>query len=179
NVGLRVDDGRNFLLLGRDRYDILTADIIQPHHAGAGNLYSIEYFRLAREALAEGGIMVQWVSPRSAVHYRAILRTFMAVFPEATLWSDGTLVVGGRGPVVPDPAAFAQRQAEPGARAALASLGLASFHDLSGRYLADASALRRFVGEGPILTDDQPRVEFYLSLPQSDRPVDLSGLSRP
>lgn len=178
NVGLRVDDGRNFLLLNRDRYDVLTADIIQPHHAGAGSLYSVEYFRLARAALAEGGIMVQWVSPYSELHFKAILRTFLAVFPDATLWSDGTLVVGGAGPVRPDGAAFARRLGEPGARAALASLGLDSFDALHGRYLADADSLRKFVGEGPILTDDQPRVEFYLSLPRSDRPVDLAGLFR-
>jgi spermidine synthase len=179
NVGVRVDDGRNFLLVTPQRYDLLTADIIQPHHAGAGNLYSVEYFRLARAALAEGGIMVQWVSPRSDVHYKAILRTFLEVFPEASLWSDGTLVVGGREAVRPDADRFAQRLAEPGARSALASLGIGSFSALQSRYLADSYSLRGFVGEGPILTDDQPRVEFYLSLPRGDRPVDLRGLSRP
>jgi spermidine synthase len=179
NVGVRVDDGRQFLLLNRQRYDILTADIIQPHHAGAGNLYSLEYFRLARTALDEDGIMVQWLSPRSDVHYKAILRTFLQVFPDATLWSDGTLVVGGAQAVRPDERQFTRRVAEPGVRAALASLGVGSFADLQGRYLADAAALRAFVGAGPILTDDRPRVEFYLSLPRGDRPVDLSGLSRP
>ena len=46
NVRLRVDDGRNYLLTTKDRYDVLTADIIQPIHAGAGLLYSVEYFRL-------------------------------------------------------------------------------------------------------------------------------------
>jgi spermidine synthase len=178
NVGLRVDDGRNFLLLNHDRFDVVTADIIQPHHAGAGSLYSVEYFRLARAALAEGGIMVQWVSPYSEAHFKAILRTFLTVFPDATLWSDGTLVVGGLAPVRPDAAAFARRLEEPSARAALGSLGLDSFHDLSTRYLADAQSLRKFVGEGPILTDDQPRVEFYLSMPRGDRPVDLAGLFR-
>ena len=179
NVAVRVDDGRNFLLFNRQRYDILTADIIQPHHAGAGNLYSLEYFRLARTALDEDGIMVQWLSPRSEVHYKAILRTFLEVFPNATLWSDGTLVVGSTQPVQPDERQFARRLSEPGARAALASLGVGSFAEVQSRYLADSGSLRAFVGEGPILTDDRPRVEFYLSLPRGDRPVDLSGLSRP
>jgi spermidine synthase len=35
NVRLRVDDGRNHLLLTSERYDVVTADIIQPVHAGA------------------------------------------------------------------------------------------------------------------------------------------------
>jgi spermidine synthase len=43
NVRLRVDDGRNYLLTTSERYDVLTADIIQPIHAGAGLLYSVEY----------------------------------------------------------------------------------------------------------------------------------------
>jgi spermidine synthase len=47
HVRLRIDDGRNYLLLTPKRYDVLTADIIQPIHAGAGHLYSVEYFRLA------------------------------------------------------------------------------------------------------------------------------------
>ena len=45
NVRLHVDDGRNFLLMSRKKYDVITADIILPRHAGAGSLYSREYLR--------------------------------------------------------------------------------------------------------------------------------------
>ena len=48
NVRVRVDDGRNFLMLSGEQFDVITADIIQPVHAGAGNLYSREYFELVR-----------------------------------------------------------------------------------------------------------------------------------
>ena len=81
NVRLHVDDGRNVLLLTPERYDAVTADIIQPHHAGAGSLYSAEYFRLAQKVLGEGGIMVQWISLRSEQHYELILRTFLSRVP--------------------------------------------------------------------------------------------------
>ena len=43
NVRLKVDDGRNHMLLTAEQYDIITADVIVPMHAGAGNLYSVEY----------------------------------------------------------------------------------------------------------------------------------------
>jgi hypothetical protein len=36
--------------------------------------------------------------------------------------------------------------------------------------------MRRFVGPGPLLTDDRPLLEFHRSLPGRDRPVDVSGL---
>ena len=37
NVNVRIDDGRNFLALTDRRFDVITADIIQPGHAGAGS----------------------------------------------------------------------------------------------------------------------------------------------
>jgi spermidine synthase len=176
NVRLRVDDGRNVLLLTPERYDAVTADIIQPHHAGAGSLYSAEYFRLARQALGEDGIMVQWISPRSEQHYKLILRTFLSVFPEASLWGDGSLVVGSAARLGLTPESFALRLEEPGVRDALAPLGVTDYPSLRALHRADGPALRAFVGEGPLLTDDRPLVEYFLSLPARDRPVDLEPL---
>ena len=98
HVNLRVDDGRNYLLLTRKRYDVITADIIQPIQAGAGNIYSVEYFRLARSALADDGLILQWVGTGDANRYKLIARTFLSVFPETTVWADGTLMVGSKGP---------------------------------------------------------------------------------
>ena len=57
---LRVDDGRNFLLTTRKKYDVITADIILPRHAGAGSLYSREYYELVRNALTDDGLVMQW-----------------------------------------------------------------------------------------------------------------------
>jgi spermidine synthase len=171
-----VDDGRNVLLLTTERFDAITADIIQPHHAGAGSLYSVEYFRLAREALADDGVMVQWISLRSDQHYKLILRTFLSVFPEASLWGDGSLVVGSKAPLRLSPETFARRLGEPGVREALAPLGVSSFETLQALRVADGPALSAFVGEGPLLTDDRPLVEYYLSLPRDSRAVDLSPL---
>jgi spermidine synthase len=176
NVRLQVDDGRNVLLLTPERYDAVTADIIQPHHAGAGSLYSVEYFRLAQKVLGEGGIMVQWISLRSEKHYELILRTFLSVFPEVSLWGDGSLVVGSRAPLGLSRDSFARRLAEPGVREALGPLGVTDYASLRALHRADGPALRAFVGEGPVLTDDRPLVEYFLSLPPGDRPVDLDPL---
>jgi len=38
--GWRIDDGGNVLLSRSGRYDVVTADLIQPEPAGDGNLYS-------------------------------------------------------------------------------------------------------------------------------------------
>ena len=98
NVRLHVDDGRNYLLLSGRRYDVVTADVILPIHAGSGNLYSREYFGLVRQALEPGGLVLQWVAGTEA-EYQLIMRTFLSVFPETTLWADGSLMLGSVGPL--------------------------------------------------------------------------------
>lgn len=174
NVRVRVDDGRNFLLLNRQRFDVITADVILPIHAGSGNLYSREYFTLARQALGPGGLAMQWVAGTDE-EYRLIARTFLSVFPETTVWSDGSLLLGSVNPLELRREDFTWKLATPGRREMLASLGVARFEDLLALYKAGPQELRQFVGEGPILTDDRPMVEYFLSLPR-DRVLDLSGL---
>lgn len=63
----------------------------------------------------------------------------------------------------------------PRRREMIASLGVKSFEDLLTLFVAGPDELRKFVAEGPILTDDKPMVEYFLSLPR-DRDVNLSGV---
>jgi spermidine synthase len=178
NVRVRVDDGRNFLLTTDGRYDVLTADIIQPVHAGAGLLYSVEYYRLARAALDDDGLMLQWVGHRPETQYKLMVRSFMAAFPETSLWADGTLLIGSRRPLTISRSTFERQRRDPAARAALDAVGLDSFERLLSRYVAGPSALRAFVGPGDVLSDDRPRLEFHRSLPREGGDVDLSALRR-
>ncbi len=175
NVHLRVSDGRNFLALTNKRYDVITADIIQPQHAGAGLVYSVEYFELARAALADDGLMLQWIGHRSKVEYDLIMRTFLQVFPDATLWNGGTLMVGTTRPLRLSRAAFDRKLQDPRTAQALESVGLGSYDALVGSYSADAAAMRAVVGPGPLLTDDRPRIEYHRSLENREEMVDLGG----
>lgn len=177
NVRLRVDDGRNFLLLSEPgQYDIITADAILPHHAGAGNLYSFEYFRLVRRALRPDGLVLQWIGSNTETEYLLQLRTFLRVFPHATLWGDGSLLIGSQRPFRLSRAAYDRKLADPVTREALEHFTIASYERLAGLYVAGSAALSALAGEGPILTDDRPRVEYFLSLPRDERPIDLSHL---
>ena len=178
NVKLHLDDGRNHLLLGRSKYDVITADIIQPTHAGAGMLYSREYFALVRRALTERGVMVQWIGLRSRLHYELIARTFQNVFPETSVWVDGSLLIGSIQPLQIDETKLAERLAVATLHPSLAAAGFPDAESVLRHYYAGADDLRRFLGDGPILTDDRPMLEYYLSLPRDERPLDTSGLRR-
>jgi spermidine synthase len=172
NVRLRVDDGRNHLLLTDKRYDVITADLILPIYSGSGNLYSAEYFTLVKNALDEDGVALQWVWGTSA-EYKTIMRTFLSVFPDVTLWGNGSLMIGSKKRLVLRRADFDWKlEARP---EAMADAGFDSFEKLVASYLAGPDEMRAFVGAGPILTDDLPLVEYFLSLPR-DRGVDIRGL---
>jgi spermidine synthase len=175
NVHLRVDDGRNFLLLSARKYDVVTADIILPIYAGSGNLYSSEYFQLIRRILKPGGMVVQWVAGTEA-EYKLIARTFLSVFPSTTVWGDGTLLIGTTEPLRLRRGEFDWKLQVPGRAQAAREMGVQSFEQLLQLYRAGPDELRAFVGPGPILTDDRPLVEYFLSLPR-DRDVDLSSLT--
>jgi spermidine synthase len=174
NVRLRIDDGRNYMLLTPERYDVITADVILPIHAGAGNLYSVEYYRLMRRVLNNRGIALQWIGSTGETEYKLIMRTFVNVFPHTTLWHGGSLMVGSSRPLVLDEESFLRKQSSPTTKAALDAMGFRSFDELLSRYTAGPAELKSFLGDGPILTDDQPLTEYFLSLPQNDAAVDLS-----
>lgn len=176
NVTMRVDDARNYLKLTAHRYDVVTADLIQPGHAGAGNLYSLEYFQLARGVLRPDGVMLQWIGHRDATQYKLIMRTFLRAFPDATLWADGTLMAGTVGPLRLSRESYERRLRDADLLFALRGVGLDTFDALLARYTAGPDEMRRFVGEGPVLTDDRPVLEYHRSLPADGRPLDLSSL---
>lgn len=178
NTRIRVDDGRNHLLLRPPLYDVITSDIIQPHHAGAGNVYSAEYYRLVRDSLTEDGVTVQWLGVYPETRQKLIMRTFLTVFPDTTLWVGpyGAVMVGTKRPLQIDPARVTRAMSEREVAASLAEIGIRDFAALLSIYAAGPEELRAYVGEGLLLTDDRPMVEYYLSLPLGEAPADLSRI---
>jgi spermidine synthase len=179
NVYLRVDDGRNYLLLTNRRYDVIVADITRPIYAGSGNLYSVEYLRLARDALTDGGVMLHWLwHELPDQQYRLIMRTFLEAFPYATLWADGTLLIGSRTPQAVTPSELQQRLARLPGQAALRDIDLTTAEQVLNLFTADRTEMARFVGDGPVLTDMRPYLEYYRSLGGDRTPADRSHFSR-
>jgi spermidine synthase len=137
-VTVTVADGRARLLQERGKFELIVTDIVFPEDAGAGGLFSVEYFRLAKSRLAEGGLFAQWIPlfqlPPEA--FAAVVRAFQEVFPDATLWAGCldayrpvVMLLGSRGEPAGalDPGALAARIAAAKLRPAeLAGLGLGS-----------------------------------------------------
>lgn len=87
-VEIVTEDGRLYLSVTDQKFDVIVADLFIPWLAGAGNLYSLEHYQNAEERLNPGGVYAQWI-PLYQVSSRElgiIARTMIEVFPHLTLW---------------------------------------------------------------------------------------------
>jgi len=73
-----VADGRRFLLLAPERFDLIVTDTLIPAWSGSGSLYSSEFYRLVSSRLAPGGLLAQWMATLRTAD------TATSVFPYVT-----------------------------------------------------------------------------------------------
>ncbi len=80
-------DGRNYLLLSPEKYDIISIDPSPPiYAAGTVNLYSQEFLLLCKEHLTKDGAMCLWFPGGPEDDSKAIIKTFYSIFPNMSLW---------------------------------------------------------------------------------------------
>jgi hypothetical protein len=103
------------------------------------------------------------------------MRSFLTAFPDATLWAGGQLMIGSKKPLRLRRADFEWKQTMPGRAAALRELGFDTFEQLTASFYAGPAEMRAFTRRAPLLTDDRPLTEYFLSLPR-DRDIDVTPL---
>ena len=167
NPGLKVRlrDGRQELLRSDQRYDLITLEPPPPSAAGVVNLYSRDFYQLAAQRLEPLGIVAQWLPlpTQNIDDSRSLVRSFLDVFPYATLWTSEfheMLLVGSLQPIELDAARINARFEQPGVRSALQDVGVASAAALLATWVTDRQGLERFAADAPAVTDDQPRIEY-------------------
>jgi spermidine synthase len=164
-VTLRLTDGRRELLRSADRYDLITLEPPPPSAAGVVNLYSRDFYALARQRLNPDGLLAQWLPlpTQNDEDSRSLIRSFLDVFPHATLWTTEfheMLLIGSVEPIQLDATRIAERFGRPGVSAALKEVGIASPAALLATYVTDRAGLERYVQDAPATTDDRPRIEY-------------------
>jgi spermidine synthase len=87
---LHLGDGRTYLMEFPGRYDLITSQPTNPWIAGVTNLFTLEFFRIARDRLAPGGVLAVWLQGYSfsPADFRGTVATFLQVFPDAQLWEE-------------------------------------------------------------------------------------------
>ncbi len=167
NPKLKVvfNDGRNFLMTTREKFDVITADPIHPWAQGASYLYTDEYFTIAADHLLPGGIMCQWlpVYELSTADLQAVVRTFNQSFKYTMLWlthHDAELI-GSNEPLIIDEAELDRRiAATPAIAGDLQAVQMASAADFMSYFVMGSKGLADFSRGGVINTDDNLYLEF-------------------
>jgi spermidine synthase len=102
-----LDDGRSFLQGSRQHWDLIVTQPSNPWMAGVSNLFTREYFELAKSRLTDDGVLAQWIQTYDLTgqDYAMLLRTLLEVFPHAALiaLSEGndTIVMASMRPLAP------------------------------------------------------------------------------
>ena len=61
NVKTHITDGRNFLKLTSNKYDLISMEITSIWFSGASYLYNQEFYKIAKEKMTDNGVLQQWV----------------------------------------------------------------------------------------------------------------------
>ncbi|AXM94446.1 fused MFS/spermidine synthase [Pseudomonas plecoglossicida] len=164
-LDIRLRDGRRELLRSEERYDLVTLEPPPPSAAGVVNLYSRDFYQLAASRLQPGGLVAQWLPlpTQNEEDSRALVRSFIEVFPHASLWSTEfheMLLIGSLQPMELDVPRIRQRLAQAPVASALAEVGVDSVQALLATWITDRAGLERFAANALPVTDDQPRIEY-------------------
>ena len=164
-VDVRLRDGRQELLRSAQTYDLITLEPPPPSAAGVVNLYSRDFYQLAASRLAQQGIAAQWLPlpTQNIDDSRSLVRSFLDVFPYASLWTSEfheMLLVGSLQPMELDAAKITERFQQASVRSTLQDVGIGSAPALLATWVTDRAGLERFAANAPAVTDDQPRIEY-------------------
>jgi spermidine synthase len=162
---IRLRDGRRELLSNDQTYDLITLEPPPPSAAGVVNLYSTEFYELARARLQPNGIVAQWLPlpTQNDEDTRSLVRSFLEVYPQANLWTTELhemLLVGSLEPINLNVPRISSRFNQPEVASALHEVGIASPAALLATWVTDRAGLETYAGNALPVTDDQPRIEY-------------------
>jgi spermidine synthase len=182
-VRVVIDDGRSFLGAKRgdkdaERYDIIVSEPSNPWISGVSNLFTVDYWKIARARLRDDGVFCQWaqlyeMSPRNV---KILLRSFSSVFPYTYVFaaedlSSDVIMVAANHPLVLDVARLRRNFDHPTLSAELRRGGVSSAEDLIAYLLLTPDELPAFTAGAPLNTDDNALIEYAA-------PRDLLGTFR-
>ncbi|MBU0908865.1 MAG: fused MFS/spermidine synthase, partial [Proteobacteria bacterium] len=158
------NDGRNFLMTTKKKYDVITADPIHPWTQGSGYLYTAEYFKLASEHLEYGGVMCQWlpIYELSVADLQSVVKTFSRSFKYTMAWLTqyDAEIIGSNCPIIIDEQQLQKRISFPAIHDDLTPVMMGSATDFLSYFVLGKKGMEAFGADGIINTDDNLYLEF-------------------
>ena len=173
---IMFDDARHFVLVTKEKFDIITSDPIHPFVKGSAALYSKEYFEMVKAHLNPGGIVTQWIPlyESNEKTVKSEIATFMEVFPYSTIYAN-TLNGGGYDLVLVgqleqpkiDIDAVQARLDTPAyanVKNSLSDVMIGSAKDLFSTYTGDKTHLTSWINDAEINHDKDMRLQYLAGL---------------
>ena len=170
-----IMDGKNFVKLTDEKFDIIMNDSTYPGTTGSSALYTYEHFMQCRERLSPGGILSCWIPlDLRGEDLRLIFRTFQKVMPHCCLWmannclNKHAVLVGSASGLQIDFQRARKLVERLDISSDLAIINIHSVYDFLDCFVVDEGGLRRIGGTGPLNTDDRPRLEFGAAIKRDE-----------
>jgi spermidine synthase len=163
-----IDDGRNFVMASRERYDVIILEPPETFTAGVINLYTREFYRDAGARLADDGVMLQWMPHGEAPLEEELMlfRAFYDAFPDATAWrlheGGPTLFIGTKRPLRIDYQRLQEKMGRERIRQDLKLIGVDDVDHLLALFLFDSSAFRELALQAQPVTEDRTVLDFSM-----------------
>jgi len=166
-------DGVNYLLLNDKKYDVISSQPSNIWVSGNANLFTKEFYELAKSRLKEDGLILQWVQTYSLApeDVRSVYKTFQEVFPQAYLFNPSNasdmLLIGvlKKDNTILDFNSVSKKMSDPKIAAELQRVNILSPYELLAYLVTEGDRFREFVSNARINTNDKNRLEF--SAPKS------------
>ena len=172
-VAVVIDDGRNYLLMGRHKWPVIISDSTHPKSSDSWVLYTQEFYQMVRDRLTDDGIFVEWVPMHElkTAEFKIIVRTFQSVFPHTSLWiTQGTdekgdyayysLLAATSKPLKIDANKLKEKLNEKMTQNDLKPYDLNTPSGFLSTFLSAGETLKNWVGNGPVNTDDLPYTQY-------------------
>ncbi len=162
-----IMDGKNFIKLTDEKFDVIMNDSTYPGTTGSSALYTYDHFQACRDHLKPGGVLSCWVPlDLRPEDFQIIIRSFQAAMPHSSLWmannclNKHAVLLGTLELMRLDFRRIEKIVQRPDIAADLAQISIHSVYDFLDCLVVGQEGMRRLGSEGPLHIDDTPYLEF-------------------
>ncbi len=176
-VHVQIDDARHFLGTTTEKFDAITSDPFDPWVKGAANLYTKEFWELAKSHLNPGGVVTVFVQLYEAgtPAVKSEIASFLQAFPGGIVWANNyngagyDVVLMGRQsePNTIDVDSMQARLESPQfaiVAQSLREIGISSAIDLLGTYTGGEKELHDWLSDAQLNLDKNLRLQYLAGL---------------
>ncbi|HKA45022.1 MAG TPA: hypothetical protein VKF40_23770 [Burkholderiales bacterium] len=163
---IHFEDAKTFFLTHNEKYDLIISEPSNPWVSGVAGLFSVEFYRLVRHQLREGGMLVQWLQLYEVdfILVASVLKALGSHFDHYAIFAanDGDILIVARNgaPLPPIDGSLFQ---VPRFAGELARVGINQTADVEVRHIATKELLAPLLARIPIAANS----DYYPVLDQN------------